>query len=123
MSFLGPFFIALVVGGIFGCGVFAVSKIWRERNTTPDQANGAPEGARIFHFQHPDAQGSNLSVRVHSTSLRQLGGADATLQAAVPDTRKLTQGGMERIHDVREFHSRTSIKKSGIESHEYGNCK
>jgi hypothetical protein len=66
MSFLGPFFIALVVGGIFGCGVFAVSKIWRERNATPDQANGAPEGARIFHFQHPDAPGSKLGVRVHS---------------------------------------------------------
>jgi hypothetical protein len=65
-SILAGVLFVLIAAGFFGCIVMAISKVWKEQQATADQENGAPEGALNFHFQHPDASASKLSVRVHS---------------------------------------------------------
>lgn len=53
----------------FFCGVVAFAICMRSSQLSrQEEAEGAPEGALNSHFQHPDAPGSTLGVRVHSKS-------------------------------------------------------
>ncbi len=68
LKYLG---LALIVGGIFFCAVFAMSHaMMAGRGSREDEEAGAPEGALNFsHFQCPDASGSKLSVRASYQSV------------------------------------------------------
>ncbi|WP_156392859.1 hypothetical protein [Rhizobium sp. Root1220] len=63
------FFLALVIG----CFVLCIVGVCIDSGKSSREEEGVtPTGGSSldhqFHFQHPSAQGSNLSVRVHSQS-------------------------------------------------------
>lgn len=66
-AILGYAFLAIVIGGFLICGLLGVAAAMRSSQISrQEEAEGAPEGALNFHFQHPDAPGSNRRVRVSS---------------------------------------------------------
>lgn len=62
--FFTGLFSAIVSGCFVACVMGALVATFRSSRQEEEQ--GAPEGALNFHFQHPDASGSTLGVRVHS---------------------------------------------------------
>jgi hypothetical protein len=60
--------LALIIGGIFGCAVFAMAACMRSSQLSREEEDvfGAPEGAstRITHLHAPNTSGSKLGARV-----------------------------------------------------------